>query len=153
MHSCTHSRYGNHNCDKKIQNPCPHIEPKHCHCDDKRTGGMTARHTVGLAVLCKNRGNTIAYIRALFFYDNSQNCYSDKHTGRHNKRLQKQISFPQKCIYKQNRVVCKYKQRKKPVYEFQYFFCGFIIFEKICQFNILFTVNFLHLPEFFTLRF
>lgn len=32
-------------------------------------------------------------------------------------------------------------------------FCGFVILEEIGQFNILFTVNFLHLPMLFTLRF
>lgn len=58
-----------------------------------------------------------------------------------------------KCIYKQNRIACKYCQRKNFIYEFQHIFCGFVILEKIGQFNILFMANFLHLPELFTLRF
>lgn len=153
MHSCTHSGHGNHNRNEEVCNPCPHIESQNCHCNDECACGVAARHTVGLAVLCKNRRNSVPHIRAFFFYDNSQKCYSKKHPRRHSQRLKKQIFLPQKCIYKQNRIACKYCQRKNFIYEFQHIFCGFVILEEIGQFNILFTVNFLHLPMLFTLRF
>ena len=87
MHSCTHSGHGNHNRNEEVCNSSPHIELQNCHCNDECACGVAARHTVGLAVLCKNRCNSVPHIRAFFFYDNSQKCYSQKHPRRHSQRL------------------------------------------------------------------
>ena len=53
---------------KRYAIPAHTLNRKICHCNDECTCGVAARHTVGLAVLCKNRRNSVPHIRAFFFF-------------------------------------------------------------------------------------